>query len=74
MPKIKYIDKKLSSELSDELEYLRTRITEDIGYASILNPMSLTIATLRSVPNLLSSMEIEDIRKKINFWRKKINV
>ena len=68
------LDKKLSSELSDDLEYLRTRISEDIGYASILNPMSITIATLRSVPNLLSSMEIEDIRKKIDFWRNKINV
>jgi hypothetical protein len=68
------LDKKLSSELSIDLEYLRARITEDIGYASILNPMGLTIATLSSVPNLLSSMEIEDIRKKINFWRKKINV
>lgn len=68
------LDKKLGSGLADDLEYLRTRITEDIGYASILNPMSITIATLRSVPDLLSSMEIEDIRKKINFWRKKIGV
>jgi hypothetical protein len=68
------LDKKLSSEISDDLEYLRARITEDIGYVSILNPMSITIATLRSVPNLLSSMEIEDVRKKINFWRKKINI
>jgi len=71
---INNLDKKLSSELSDDLEYLRTRITEDIGYASILNPMSITIATLRSVPNLLSSMEIENVRKKINFWRKKMNI
>ncbi|MHA1235355.1 MAG: hypothetical protein ACTSQL_09760, partial [Promethearchaeota archaeon] len=68
------LDKKLSSELSIDLEHLRARITEDIGYASILNPMSLTIASLSSVPNLLFSMEIEDIRKKLNFWRKKINV
>jgi len=71
---ISNLGKKLSSELSDDLVYLRTRITEDLGYASILNPMGLTIATLSSVPNLLSSMEIEDILKKINFWRKKINV
>jgi hypothetical protein len=71
---INNLDKKLSSEISDDLEYLRARITEDIGYASILNPMSITIATLRSVPNLLSSMEIGDIRKKLNFWRKKINI
>jgi len=68
------LDKKLSSEISDDLEYLKVRITEDIGYASILNPMSITIATLRSVPDLLSSMEVEDVRKKINFWRKKINI
>jgi len=71
---INNLGKKLSSELSDDLVYLRTKITEDIGYVSILNPMGLTIATLSSVPNLLSSMQIEDIRKKINFWRKKINV
>jgi len=71
---INNLDKKLSSEISDDLEYLRARITEDIGYVSILNPMSITIATLRSVPNLLSSMEIGDVRKKINFWRKKINI
>ena len=64
----------MSSELSDDLVYIRTRITEDLGYASILNPMGLTIATLSSAPSLLSSMEIEDILKKINFWRKKINV
>ncbi|MBY9010336.1 MAG: hypothetical protein KGD74_10775 [Candidatus Lokiarchaeota archaeon] len=71
---INNLDKKMSTELSDDLEYLRTRITEDIGYASILNPMGITIATLRSVPNLLSSMEIEDFLKKINFWRKRIKV
>ena len=68
------LGKKVSSELSGDLVNLRTRITEEIGYASILNPMGLTIATLSSAPNLLSSMEIEDILKKVNFWRKKINV
>ena len=71
---INNLSKKVSSELSDDLVYIRTRITEDLGYASILNPMGLTIATLSSAPSLLSSMEIEDILKKINFWRKKINV
>jgi len=68
------LSKKVSSELSDDLEYLRIRISEDIGYTAILNPISITIATLRSAPNLLSSMEIEDIVKKITFWRKKIQV
>jgi len=71
---INNLSKKVSSELSDDLEYLRVRISEDIGYTSILNPISITIATLRSAPNLLSSMEIEDMSKKLRFWRKKINI
>jgi hypothetical protein len=68
------LDKKIGSELSNDLEHIQKRITEDIGYASILNPMSITIATLRATPDFLSPMEIEDVVKKINFWRKKINV
>jgi len=71
---INNLSKKVSSELSDDLEYLRVRISEDIGYTSILNPISITIATLRSAPNLLSSMEIEDMSKTLRFWRKKINI
>jgi sugar-specific transcriptional regulator TrmB len=68
------LEKKLGPELSGDLEYIQKRITEDIGYASILNPMSITIATLRTSSNYLSSMERNDILKKVNFWRKKINV
>lgn len=68
------LDKKISPELSNDLEYIQKRITEDIGYASILNPMSITIATLRASSDYLSSMEREDVLKKVNFWRKKINV
>ena len=71
---ISNLDKKIGPEISNDLEYIQKRITEDIGYASILNPMSITIATLRATPNFLTSMEIEDVVKKIKFWRKKINV
>ncbi|MHA1483415.1 MAG: helix-turn-helix domain-containing protein, partial [Candidatus Heimdallarchaeaceae archaeon] len=57
------LDKKIGPELSNDLEYIQKRITEDIGYASILNPMSITIATLRATPDFLSPMEIEDVVK-----------
>ena len=68
------LDKKLGTELSNDLENIRNRITEEIGYTAVLNQISITIASLKTVPKLLSPMEVEDTLKKINFWRKKINV
>ncbi len=68
------LDKKLGTEISNDLEHIRNRITEEIGYTAVLNQISITIASLKTVPKLLSSMEVEDTLKKINFWRKKINI
>jgi len=71
---INLLDKKIGSEISKDLEHIRNRITEEIGYTAVLNQISITIASLKIVPKLLSSMEVEDTLKKINFWRKKINI
>jgi hypothetical protein len=71
---INLLDKKIGSEISNDLEHIRNRITEEIGYTAVLNQISITIASLKTVPKLLSSMEVEDTLKKINFWRKKINI
>ncbi len=68
------LDKKLGTEISNDLEHIRNRITEEIGYTAVLRQISITIASLKTVPKLLSSMEVEDTLKKINFWRKKINI
>ena len=68
------LDKKMGIEIAKDLEYIRNRITEDIGYTSILNQISITIATLNIMPKLLSQLEIKDIETKINFWRKKANL
>ena len=71
---INELDKKLGTELSNDLEHIRNRITEEIGYTAVLNQISITIASLKTVTKLLSSMEVEDTLKKINFWRKKVNI
>ena len=68
------LDKKLGTEISNDLEHIRNRITEEIGYTAVLSQIGITIASLKTVPKLLSSMEVEDTLKKINFWRKKINI
>lgn len=71
---INNLDKKIGTEIAKDLEYIRNRITEEIGYTSVLNQISITIATLNIMPKLLSQLEIKDIETKINFWRKKANL
>jgi len=71
---INLLDKKIGREISSDLEHIRNRITEEIGYTAILGQIGITIASLKTVPMLLSSMEVEETLKKINFWRKKINI
>lgn len=71
---INLLDKKIGSEISNDLEHIQNRITEEIGYTAILSQIGITIGSLKTVPMLLSSMEVEETLKKINFWRKKINI
>ncbi|MFX1494032.1 MAG: hypothetical protein ACFFBZ_07100, partial [Promethearchaeota archaeon] len=71
---LNYIDKKLGSELSSDIEILRSKIVEERGYSRVLNQMSITIAALKTIPNLLSRAEREDTINKINFWKKQLNL
>jgi hypothetical protein len=71
---IENLDKKTGIEIAGDIEYIRNRITEEMGYSSVLSQMSIAVATLKTVPRLLSSYEVEDTKKKINFWRKKGNL
>ncbi|MFX1293149.1 MAG: hypothetical protein ACFFAG_19550, partial [Promethearchaeota archaeon] len=68
------LDTKLGTELSSDIEMLRNRIAEERGYSRVLSQMSITIAALKTVPNLLSRAEREDTSKKINFWRQQLNL
>jgi hypothetical protein len=71
---INNLDKKLGTETSSDIEMLRNKIVEERGYSRVLSQMSITIAALKTVPNLLSGAEREDTIKKINFWRKQLNI
>jgi len=59
---------------NDEIdEEIKTIIIETRGYSGVLKPINLSISTLKSTGQL-SETDIAQIKSKINFWRKKLNV
>lgn len=68
------VDKKKGIELASDLERFRNNYIEEIGYSSVLNQISMGIATLKVIPKILSPIEASDILKKLNFWKKKLNL
>ncbi|MHA1624003.1 MAG: hypothetical protein ACTSWH_02615, partial [Promethearchaeota archaeon] len=65
---------KTAHEISLDLEAIRNNIVEEMGYSSVLNQISIGIASLKTGSNILSSTEIDALIKKINFWKKKLNL
>jgi len=55
------------------LEKIKTIIIETRGYSGVLKPINLSISTLQSTGQL-SETDISQIKSKINFWRRKLNV
>lgn len=71
---IRNLTKKTAHEISFDLEAIRNNIVEEMGYSSVLNQISIGIASLKTGSNILSSIEIDALIKKINFWKKKLNL
>jgi len=67
------INNMTGNEVSLNLEKLKTIITETRGYSGVIKPINLSISTLQS-SGQLSETEISQIKSKINFWRRKLNV
>jgi len=68
------LDSKAGTDIGDDLEQLRNDIVEERGYSSVLNQISIGIAGLKLIPRIMSSLEAQDFLKKLNFWRKKLNL
>jgi hypothetical protein len=59
--------------LSLDLQNLKNKIQEKLGYISLLNPIGITISELNQIPVALSQFEKESLIKKITFWKSKLN-
>ncbi|MFX1310618.1 MAG: hypothetical protein ACFE8C_13030, partial [Promethearchaeota archaeon] len=68
------VDKIKGSEIASRLEIIKNRIESERGYSGVLAPINLAIASLKFEEYELNSIELEQLTKKIEFWRKKLNV
>jgi len=68
------LNKKKGVELSSELQKIRNKISDKLGYSAVLNPIDLSIASLKNEPSTLNQYEQEDLINKIQFWMKKLNL
>ncbi|MFW9987254.1 MAG: helix-turn-helix domain-containing protein [Candidatus Odinarchaeota archaeon] len=56
------------------LEKLQDDILEKKGFSGVLRQIRMGIAPLKNNRNLLSNIEKEELRNKINFWRSKLQI
>ena len=68
------IASKTGVELSSDLQYFKSRIQEEIGYTSLINPITNTISDLSQIPVALSPTEKQSLLNRINFWKGKLNL
>ena len=67
------LNKMTGNEVSLNLEKIKNIITETRGYSGVLKPINLAISTLKS-GGQLSESELSQLKSKITFWRRKLNV
>jgi len=61
------------SEVIKNLTNLYSNITEIRGYTSILKQMDIGIKSIKNL-DVLKKSEVDGIRKKMKFWKKKLNL
>jgi len=61
-------------EISKNLGEFHNTYVENRGYNSVLKQIQMTIGTLQLQSHILSQGEIAQIKKKLVFWKKKLNV
>ncbi|KKN23930.1 hypothetical protein LCGC14_0900080 [marine sediment metagenome] len=62
------------NNIASTLQDLQNDILEKKGFSSVLRQIRLSISAIRSNPNLLNTIERQELTNKINFWRSKLNI
>lgn len=68
------LGKQSGQQLAAILENIKTRIQTEIGYVSIIGPITNTIADLNQISGLMSLSDEKGFGNRIKFWKKKLNL
>ena len=61
------------AEISKHLDTFQKEYLNEKGYNSILKKIRIHSDILKTIPNLLNSEEIQDLKIKMKFWKQKLN-
>ena len=61
-------------ETSRALTNFKNKYAEKHGYSGVLKQIDLTITQLSANPAHLSLSEVQEIKNKMNFWKKKLHI
>ncbi len=71
---LKNLPNMTGNNIASTLQDLQDGILEKKGFSSVLRQIRLSISAIRSSPNLLTTIERQELTNKINFWRTKLNI
>ncbi|MBY9004719.1 MAG: methyl-accepting chemotaxis protein [Candidatus Lokiarchaeota archaeon] len=68
------LSKQSGQQLAVILENIKTRIQNEIGYVSMIGPITNTIADLNQISGSISLSDEKGFANRITFWKKKLNL
>ena len=68
------LGKQSGQQLAVILENIKTRIQNEIGYVSMIGPITNTIADLNQISGSISLSDEKGFANRITFWKKKLNL
>ena len=71
---ISSIESKAGVEISSDLQNFKNRIQEELGYTSLISPITNTISDLSQIAVVLSPTEKQSLLNRIKFWKGKLNL
>ncbi|TXT60694.1 MAG: hypothetical protein BAJALOKI3v1_880017 [Promethearchaeota archaeon] len=68
------IEELTAVEVSKELSTLKQIILDQKGYSSVLKQINLSISMYKNVGGNLNLSELDELKKKITFWKSKLGI
>jgi len=68
------LNKMTGTQIASKFQEIKDIIESKRGYSGVVSPINLAISELKLDSKVLNNSAIEQLRNKMNFWRKKLNV
>jgi len=69
-----FVDSLRGSDIASKLIQVKDMIEDERGYSGVIAPINLAISSLKFNDDSLNATELDQLKNKMNFWRKKLNV